>query len=214
MTSSNRSQALLLIDLQNDFVDGGTLAVPKGKEVIAVANRLIPQFEVVIATQDWHPKDHRSFASQNPGVGLYTQFDLDGLPQTAWPDHCIQDTFGAELVSDLDHQGIRHRVFKGTDRAIDSYSGFFDNGHRKTTGLSDLLRNQSIEEVFILGLATDYCVLHSVLDSIREGFKTRVIVDACRGVGLDPKDIPQAWSRMKHAGAKLIESTQCRLTLA
>ena len=108
--SKKKNQALLLIDLQNDFVRGGALAVPSGEEVIAIANQLIPRFEMVVATQDWHPKDHRSFASQNPGVDLYSQFDLNGLPQTAWPDHCIEQTFGAELVADLDQAGVTHRI--------------------------------------------------------------------------------------------------------
>lgn len=208
MSMFSPNQALLLIDIQNDFVQGGALAVPDGMEIIAIANRLMPRFNQVIATQDWHPHNHRSFASQNPGVALYSHFDLDGLPQTAWPDHCIQNTFGAELVDILDQKHIHHRVFKGTDRVIDSYSGFFDNGHRRSTGLSDLLRKHLINEVFVLGLATDYCVLYSVLDAIQEGFQTTVVTDACRGVGLNANDIPLAWSRMKQAGAQLIESSQ------
>lgn len=207
MSKLHSTQALLLIDIQNDFVEGGALAVPQGNEIIEVANRLTHRFHQVVATQDWHPRDHRSFASQNPGVAMYKQFELEGLPQTAWPDHCIQNTVGAELVAGLNQDRIHHRIYKGTERSIDSYSSFFDNGHRRSTGLSELLNNLEIKEVFVLGLATDYCVLYSVLDALREGFRTTVITDACRGVGLNPNDIPQAWSRMKHAGAQLIESS-------
>ncbi|MFN6401478.1 MAG: bifunctional nicotinamidase/pyrazinamidase [Planctomycetota bacterium] len=208
MSNVKTSRALLLIDLQNDFVDGGSLAVAEGLEVVEVANRIIPRFELVLATQDWHPKNHRSFASQNPGVELYSQFDLDGLPQTAWPDHCIENTWGAQLVDRLDQQAISHRIYKGTDPSIDSYSGFFDNGRRKSTGLSDLLVRLCVQELYIMGLATDYCVMHSVLDSIRERFVTSVITDGCRGVGIKPNDIPQAWSRMAQHGARLLESQQ------
>lgn len=207
MSKLHSTQALLLIDIQNDFVEGGALAVPQGNEIIEIANRLTHRFQRVVATQDWHPRDHRSFVSQNPGVALYEQFELGGLPQTAWPDHCIQNTVGAELVAGLNQDRIHHRIYKGTEPSIDSYSGFFDNGRRRSTGLSELLNKLEIEEVFVLGLATDYCVLYSVLDALREGFRTTVITDACRGVGLNPNDIPQAWSKMKHAGARLIEST-------
>ncbi|MFM7929933.1 MAG: bifunctional nicotinamidase/pyrazinamidase [Pirellula sp.] len=206
MKKLSSKHALLLIDLQNDFVQGGALAVPQGEQVIEVANRLMQRFELVVATQDWHPRDHRSFASQNPGVRLYAKFDLDGLSQTAWPDHCIQNTFGSEFVAGLDLGGIHHRIYKGTDRAIDSYSGFYDNGHRKTTGLSQLLRSKQVQDLVVMGLATDYCVLYSVLDAVREGFRTTVIVDGCRGVGLDPSDLPKAWASMQSAGARLIES--------
>lgn len=197
-------RALLLIDLQNDFVDGGALAVPQGRDVIAIANRLMPQFDVVVATLDWHPSDHQSFASQHASVSAYDQFELDGLSQTAWPDHCVQNTFGAQLVDDLDQEQIDFRIYKGTDRRIDSYSGFYDNGHRRSTGLGDLLRREGITEVAIMGLATDYCVLYSALDAVREGFATTVIVDGCRGVGIRPNDIPDAWKAMSAAGIRLL----------
>lgn len=207
MNEKNR-RALLLIDLQNDFVDGGALAVPHGQDVIAVANRLMPKFDLVVATLDWHPSNHLSFASQHKDVAIYENFDLDGLPQTAWPDHCVQDTLGAQLVSGLDQSRISFRVYKGTDPRIDSYSGFYDNGHRKATGLTELLRQENVAEVFILGLATDYCVLYSALDSVREGFVTTVIIDGCRGVGIRPTDIPDAWRAMSDAGIRLIKSDE------
>ena len=201
-------RALLLIDLQNDFVEGGALAVPAGREVIEVANRLMPHFEMVVATLDWHPQNHRSFASCNEGVQLYENFLLNGLPQTAWPDHCIAHTTGADFVKGLNLSGVHHIVHKGTDAEIDSYSGFYDNGHRKSTGLADYLRSAQVSDVFIMGLATDYCVLFTALDAVREGFRTFVITDGCRGVGIRPDDIAKAFQSMREAGAELIESSE------
>lgn len=199
-------RALLLIDLQNDFVDGGSLAVPQGREVIEIANRLMPIFDLVVATLDWHPADHLSFASQHAGLAVYDNFQLDGLPQTAWPDHCVQGTFGAELVAELNTDEIDFRIYKGTDPRIDSYSGFYDNGHRKATGLTEFLRSEKVDELFLMGLATDYCVLFSALDAVREGFVTNIIRDGCRGVGIRPNDISDAWKTMSSAGIRLVES--------
>lgn len=208
MITEKVRRALLLIDLQNDFVAGGALAVPRGREVIAIANKLMPDFDIVVATLDWHPADHQSFASQHAAVAVYDNFELDGLPQTAWPDHCVEGTWGAELVAELNQSEIDFRIYKGTDRRIDSYSGFFDNGHRKATGLSELLRREGVNEVFVMGLATDYCVLYSALDAVREGFSTTVIVDGCRGVGIRPEDISNAFVAMSAAGIRLVRSDE------
>ena len=198
--------ALIVVDLQNDFVDGGALAVHGGLEVIDIANRLIPLFDLVVATQDWHPADHLSFASQHPGLPVGTVFDLDGLSQVAWPDHCVQGTPGAQFVGSLNCDGIHHVVRKGTDRGIDSYSGFFDNGHRRSTGLSEYLREQNIQQVVILGLATDYCVRFTALDAVAQGFRTLLIEDGCRGVELQLGDIARAMTEMKCAGVELVQS--------
>lgn len=195
--------ALILVDLQNDFVDGGSLAVPDGMEVIDVANRLMPMFDLVVATQDWHPASHQSFASQHPGLEIGASFQLNGLPQTAWPDHCVQGSPGAELVSPLNRSGIHHVVRKGMDESTDSYSGFFDNGHVRSTGLAEYLRQQQIERVFVMGLATDYCVRLTALDAVRAGFRTTLIVDGCRGVELRPGDIEDALNEMKRAGVEI-----------
>lgn len=203
-----RKTALVIVDLQNDFVAGGALAVPGGIEVVDVANRLIPDFDLVIATQDWHPTDHLSFASQHPGLQIGTVFDLGGLTQVAWPDHCVQGTFGAKFVRSLNCDGIHHVVRKGIDRSIDSYSGFFDNGHRRSTGLDQYLREQKIEQVAILGLATDYCVRFTALDAVTEGFRTLLIEDGCRGVELQPGDIARAITEMKYAGVELVQSEE------
>lgn len=204
MPEPSSRRALILVDLQNDFVDGGALAVPQGREVIDAANRLMPQFDVVVATQDWHPPDHQSFASQHPGLSVGESFTLKGLPQIAWPDHCIQGSFGAELVKELNPGGIHHIIFKGTDAAIDSYSGFFDNGHCRSTGLADYLRAQHVTEVFVMGLALDYCVQFTALDAIQENFPTTLVLDGCRGVDLTPGDCDLAIAAMKQAGVQVV----------
>ena len=198
--------ALILVDIQNDFVPGGALAVLEGDRVATVANRLIPHFDLVVATQDWHPADHKSFASQHPGRQIGEQIELDGLSQILWPDHCVEGTTGAEFVADLD--AINYVIRKGTDRAIDSYSGFFDNGHRKSTGLADYLNSQGVDRVFIMGLATDYCVKFTALDAVQLGFETNLIQDACRGVNLNPGDVEQAIADMRAAGVRVMDSEQ------
>lgn len=198
--------ALLLVDLQNDFVDGGSLAVPGGREVVQIANQLIPRFRWVVATQDWHPPDHKSFASQHRGLSIGDSFELDGIRQTAWPDHCIEQSSGAAFVDALNQSAINHVVRKGTDQQIDSYSGFFDNGHRRSTGLADYLREKKIEQLFVMGLATDYCIQATVIDGIAEGFRVMLVTDGCRGVELKAGDGSKAIERMVVAGASLIKS--------
>ena len=197
------NRALILVDLQNDFVEGGALAVPDGRAVVGIANRIMVQFDLVIATQDWHPADHKSFASQHPGISVGQQFVLNGQPQTAWPDHCIQGSFGAELVSNLDAGRISKIIRKGMDRSIDSYSGFFDNGHQKSTGLSEFLRSKEIDQVAIMGLATDYCVRFTALDAIKEGFDATLILDGCRGVELQQGDTAEAIEELRQAGVEI-----------
>ncbi|MCL4155447.1 UNVERIFIED_CONTAM: hypothetical protein GTU68_054683 [Idotea baltica] len=196
--------ALLLIDLQNDFLPGGALAVKEGDAVIPVANRIMNSFDLVVATQDFHPADHGSFASQHPGVAVGDTFDLHGLPQVAWPDHCVQGTAGAQLSAELRRDAISHVVPKGTDPTVDSYSGFFDNGHKKATGLHALLQSKGVTELSIMGLATDYCVKFTVFDAIELGYLVRVVLQGCRGVDLQPGDVQQAIADMKRAGAELL----------
>ena len=195
-------KALILIDLQNDFMPGGALAVPGGDAVVAVANRLARRFEHVIATQDWHPADHLSFASQHPGKSPGDIVDLDGLPQTLWPDHCVQETAGAELRRGLDVGRIDTVIRKGGDRLLDSYSAFFDNAHRRATGLHEHLRGAAIDEVYLTGLATDYCVKFSALDAVGLGLRVRVIREGCRGIGLESG--ARAWAEMAAAGVDVI----------
>ncbi len=183
------AKALLLVDIQNDFVQGGALAVPNGDEVVPAANRLIEKFPLVIATQDWHPPNHSSFISQNPSGGI-------------WPDHCVQNTHGAEFAAGLAVDRISSVVRKGTDPDIDSYSGFFDNDHRKQTELADILHRAGVDTVYIVGLATDYCVKFTALDARQLGFNTHVIRDGCRGI----HDEAQALRELRAAGVHITDS--------
>lgn len=199
-------RALILVDIQNDFLPGGALAVPRGDEVVPVANALMPRFERVVATQDWHPANHGSFASQHPGRQVGEVIDLNGLRQILWPDHCVQGTAGAAFAPGLNTAGM-HRVFqKGTDPGIDSYSGLYDNGHRRSTGLGEFLKAEGVTDVYVLGLATDYCVKFTALDARAEGFNTFVIEDGCRGVELRRGDVAAAFDEMRAAGVQVVRS--------
>ena len=199
-------KALILVDLQNDFLPGGALAVPDGDKVIPVANQLQAVFPIVVATQDWHPANHGSFAASHPGKNVFEQIELNGLPQTLWPVHCVQNTRGAELASALNQDRIIKVFPKGTDTGIDSYSGMFDNGHRKSTGLGEWLKAQDVSEVCVCGLATDYCVKFTALDAAQMGFKTFLIEDASRGVNLSPDDVKNAIEEMKRAKIIVVQS--------
>ncbi len=201
-------KALILVDIQNDFLPGGALAVPEGDKVIPIANPLQPIFPVVVATQDWHPANHGSFAANHRGKNVFEQIELNGLPQTLWPMHCVQNTAGAELANALNSERIAKVFPKGTDPGIDSYSGFFDNGHRKSTGMGEWLKAQGVTEVFVCGLATDYCVKFTALDALQMGFKTHLIEDASRGVNLHPGDVVAAIQEMKHAGIQVVQSAE------
>ena len=203
-------RALVLVDLQYDFCPGGALAVPRGDETIAVANRLIPQFSTVVATQDWHPANHASFAVNNPGTQVGEVIDLEGLAQVMWPSHCVQGTSGAELHSGLARDQITKVFHKGTDASIDSYSGFFDNGRRKSTGMGDWLKAQGVTDVYVLGLATDYCVKATAIDARNLGFNVHLIVDGCRAVELKTGDGARAVDDMLAAGISLTESSAIR----
>ncbi|MFT3693553.1 MAG: bifunctional nicotinamidase/pyrazinamidase [Kofleriaceae bacterium] len=199
-------RALILVDLQYDFMPGGALAVARGDETVAIANRLMPYFPTVVATQDWHPANHKSFAVNNPGTNVFDVIDLQGAPQVMWPAHCVQDTRGAELHADLDRARITEVFRKGTDPEIDSYSGFFDNGHKKATGLGAWLRERWIEQVYVLGLATDYCVKFTALDALGLGMKVMLVEDGCRTVDRVPGDGDRAIAELRGRGAAIIES--------
>jgi nicotinamidase/pyrazinamidase len=199
-------KALILVDIQNDFLPGGALAVPDGDAVIPVANKLQAVFPLVVATQDWHPANHGSFAASHPGKKVFEQIELNGLPQTLWPVHCVQNTKGADLANALDRNRIAKIFPKGTDAGIDSYSGLFDNGHRKSTGLGEWLKVQGVTEVFVCGLATDYCVKFTALDAVGMGFNTHFIEDASRGVNLRPDDVKNAIEEMKRARIAIVQS--------
>jgi nicotinamidase/pyrazinamidase len=199
-------KTLLLVDIQNDFLSGGALAVPRGDEIIEVVNRLMLRFDLVLASQDWHPPDHGSFAINHPGKKPGQVIELNGLKQVLWPPHCLQGSYGAQLADTLYLKGI-YRIFrKGMDRDVDSYSAFFDNGHRRDTGLADYLREKRSGPLYIAGLATDYCVKFTALDARMQGFDTYLIEDGCRGVELEPGDVDRALEEMKNAGVILVRS--------
>lgn len=199
-------RALILVDIQNDFCPGGALEVESGHEIVPVANKLSTEFELVIATQDWHPADHGSFAANHPWRYPGQVVNLNGLEQILWPIHCVQNSFGAEFVKELDTSNFAAVFKKGTDRKIDSYSGFFDNGQRKATGLHSYLQEKSVEEVFIMGLAQDYCVKFTVLDALKLGYNVSLIVDGTRPVNLSEGDGSKALDEMERKGAVLVES--------
>ncbi|HUQ03338.1 MAG TPA: bifunctional nicotinamidase/pyrazinamidase [Kofleriaceae bacterium] len=200
-------KALILVDLQYDFCPGGALEVARGDETIRVANRVARHFELVVATQDWHPADHGSFAANNAGTEPYQVIDLHGLQQVLWPAHCVQGSHGAMFHTDLTAK--IDKVFqKGTDPTVDSYSGFWDNGRRNSTGLAPWLREQGVRAVYVLGLATDYCVKFTALDACSEGFATYLVEDGCRGVELHAGDSERAVDEMRSSGVVVVESNQ------
>jgi nicotinamidase/pyrazinamidase len=199
--------ALIIVDLQNDFLPGGTLPVPHGDEIIPIANELQKRFELVLATQDWHPPDHGSFAANHPGKKPGDRIILDGIEQILWPVHCVQNTHGAEFAPAFDTSRIAHVFHKGVDPLIDSYSTFFDNAHRRHTGLAHYLDKRGVKDIYLMGLALDYCVKYSVLDARQLGLNTHVILDCCRGIELEHGDIDRTLDEMKRAGAVLLKST-------
>jgi nicotinamidase/pyrazinamidase len=192
--------ALVLVDIQNDFLPGGALPVPEGDAIIPIANQIQNRFELIVATQDWHPPNHGSFAANHPGKKLFQQIELNGLSQTLWPVHCVQNSQGAELAPGLGKERIAKIFQKGVDPGIDSYSGFFDNGHRRSTGMGEWLKAKRVTEIWVCGLATDYCVKFTALDGLQLGFKVSLVEEACRGVNLKPNDAAKAIEEMKRAG--------------
>lgn len=202
----NRSKALILIDLQNDFFPGGALGIPLAETVIPIANRLQEYFSLIVATKDWHPLQHKSFAVNHPGKKVFDLIELQGLPQVLWPSHCVQNSWGSEFHPKLKTDKINKIIYKGTDNEIDSYSGFFDNAHRKETGLDAFLKTQGVKEVYIMGLATDYCVQYSVIDAAKLGYKTFLIEDGCCGIEKNPGDIEKSKQNMLDAAAFIINS--------
>lgn len=197
-------RALILVDIQNDFCPGGALAVTDGDAVVEYANVAQQAFDIVIATQDWHPAIHGSFATNHIGKNVFDQIELNGLPQTLWPNHCVQKTPGAAFHPDLNMHGVT--IFqKGTDPKIDSYSGFYDNGHKVDTGLTAYLRALGVTEVSVMGLATDYCVKFTALDALTDGFKVRLLRRGCRGVNIRPDDVANAIKEMEEAGVEIVD---------
>lgn len=198
--------ALIVVDVQNDFCPGGALPVPRGDEVVPVINRVMPLFPLVVATQDWHPPDHCSFAANHPGKQPGEVVEINGVPQILWPVHCVQGTPGAEFHPQLDTRHFRSVFRKGTDPTIDSYSGFYDNARRRATGLHEYLQEHGVTRIFVVGLATDYCVKWTCLDGVELGYQTFLIEDACRGVELMPGDVARSLKQLREAGATIVSS--------
>ncbi|MDK1384304.1 bifunctional nicotinamidase/pyrazinamidase [Sinorhizobium sp. 8-89] len=196
-------EALIVIDVQNDFCPGGALAVAGGDEIIPVVNRLIQQSAHVILTQDWHPAGHSSFASSHPGKAPFATVTMPYGEQTLWPDHCVQGSRGAEFHPGLEWTTAELVVRKGFRRDIDSCSAFFENDHRTPTGLGGYLRERGIGRVTLCGLATDFCVAFSALDAVAQGFSASVVLDACRGIDLSGS-LAAMTQRMRDAGVALI----------
>jgi nicotinamidase/pyrazinamidase len=198
--------ALILVDIQNDFCPGGSLAVPEGDKIVPIANALQPHFHLVIATQDWHPRDHMSFAANHQGQKPGDVVSLNGIPQVLWPVHCVQNSRGAAFHPDLDLTHVNKIIYKGMDRTVDSYSAFFDNQQLRATALADYLLEHGVSDIYIMGLATDYCVKYSCLDAAALSLKTHVIADACRGIELQSGDIDRALKEMREMGVEIVNS--------
>jgi len=203
--------ALILVDIQHDFLPGGALATQAGDQIIPIVNQLIDKFSCVVATQDWHPDNHQSFVDNHPDASVGDIIDLHGLKQILWPVHCVQGSRGAAFAPGL-HITQAERIFtKGIDPEIDSYSGFYDNGHRRSTGLDKYLKAKGIKAVYIVGLATEYCVKYTALDAAKEGFDTYVIPEACSGVELDKGDIDKAKDEMQAQNIHLVSTQDLNL---
>lgn len=187
------NEALIIVDMQYDFLPGGALAVPQGDEIIAAINNFQEQYDLVVATQDWHPADHLSFASNHENKKPMETIDLNGQPQVLWPDHCIQGSRGARLTSDLNTNRIEMIVRKGMDRTIDSYSAFFDNGHKKSTGLAGFLMEKAIHKIAVCGLAADFCVYYTAMDALDLGFEVEILLN-----GTKPIDSEEFKKKLKH----------------
>jgi nicotinamidase/pyrazinamidase len=201
------TKALIIVDMQNDFLPGGSLAVSGGDEIIPLINSLQKQFDLVVATQDWHPADHKSFASSHPEKKEYEVIDLDGLSQVLWPDHCVQGTEGAAFSNKLNDLKIEAIFRKGMDPEIDSYSGFYDNGRKKNTGMAGYLKDRGIKTIYICGIAADFCVYYTAIDGIDLGFEVYIIEDAVRAI--DSKKYQRAMKDFEERGGKRVLGIRC-----
>lgn len=197
--------ALIIIDVQNDFMPYGSLGVPGGDNVVPVINSIQDCFDLVIATQDWHPRDHVSFASNHPGKSLFEKIEIDGIDQTLWPDHCVQGTTGAELHPDLETFRFAAIFRKGMNPEVDSYSGFYDNNHLVSTGLAGYLREKGVKRVYFCGLASDICVYYTIKDALAEGFQAVFIEDASRA--LNKENFENQKKELSGLGVRIINSS-------
>ncbi len=199
------TDALIVVDMQNDFCPGGALPVPHGDDILPKINALSRRFSMVVATQDWHPSDHKSFASAHPGAEAFSTIPYNGKQRTLWPDHCVQNTRGADFHPALDQAPLRLVVRKGMDREVDSYSAFCDNEKDKRTGLAGALRELSIRRVLLAGLATDFCVYYTAMDAREAGFEVVLLHDACRPIDLGGS-LESALVAMQNQGVQIVVS--------
>jgi len=207
-TRRGTRDALILVDLQQDFLPGGSLAVPGGDEVISVANRLQELFDVVVATRDWHPLEHCSFAPSHPGARPGQSVEIAGRQQLLWPVHCVQGSSGAELAAGLVPLARRREVRKGQRADMDSYSAFYDNDHQQQTDLHALLQRKGVKRVFVMGLATEYCVKFTALDAVGLEYETCLVQDGCRGVDAREEDVRRAIDELREAGVQVVDSDE------
>lgn len=196
-------KALLVIDMQNDFMPGGSLGIPGASEIIEPIVKLMPTFSHCIATQDWHPLHHCSFAASHPGKRVGDTVVIEGRPQRLWPIHCVQNTWGAELAPGFSKDQFEAVFHKGTNPSIDGYSGFYDNAHLQSTGLTFYLKSHHITQVTIVGVAFDYCVLYSALDARRDGFEVEVRIDLCPAIDASAEGIRKVMDQMEVAGIEI-----------
>lgn len=198
-------KTLIIIDVQNDFIPGGSLAVPEGDKIVPIINSIQDKFDLIVASQDWHPENHISFASNHAGKKVFDKIEIHGHQQTLWPNHCVQESKGAEFHPDLDTRRIEAIFRKGTDKNIDSYSVFYDNGHLKSTGLTGYLKAQGTSQLYMCGLASDFCVYYSLMDAFKEGFACFFIEDASRPI--NPDELEKQKAEMQHLGIQIISAS-------
>jgi nicotinamidase/pyrazinamidase len=203
--------ALIVVDVQNDFCPEGALAVPDGDAIVPKINRISRAFPVVVATQDWHPGGHISFASSHEGKEPFQPIEIAGAKQMLWPDHCVEGTPGADFHPDLDSAAFRVVLRKGTNREVDSYSAFVENDRRTTTGLAGLLRELGVERIFVSGLATDVCVRATALDGRDTGFEVALLEDACRAVDVPPGNLASALEEMRGRGVRILRTDELKV---
>lgn len=201
-----KDKALIIVDVQNDFCPEGALAVPEGDKIIPIINKLSGKFKKTVATQDWHPEGHISFAVNHPGKKVYDVIEYKGIEQVLWPNHCVQGTPGAEFHPDLDTEKVDLILRKGSNPEIDSYSAFQENDKKTLTGLEGYLKFLNVKQTYFCGLALDYCVFYSAMDSKQLGFETYVIIDATKGIDSPEGNIDKVLREMKESDIKIIKS--------
>ena len=201
-------KALILVDLQLDFLDGGALEVENSLGVISVANALQQKFECIVATKDWHPANHMSFAANHPWRKPFQTMKINGFDQILWPMHCVQGTLGSEFPKNLQQEQLSKIIYKGTDPELDSYSAFYDNQHLRQTDLDAYLKAKDVKIIYLMGLALDFCVKFTAIDALSLGYEVYIVTDGCQAITKDPAEIAQLYQTLKEQGCQLVESAQ------